>query len=192
MSRRFAFSAAGFIATSTFGVSPGVTMSWSEMCTWNDETPAIVPAGARISAGKLGSVARSLPNAAESSVKRSPTSCMPSPESPANRITTRSSVSARRVGFASTVTVDLGFLVLLRSARPMHRRLASLLAPARTPPSARRAATVRARRVAFRLSRRVALTSSSTLERGRRAPHRGVDAPPVARSATTFGLDLDA
>ena len=58
----FAFSAAGFIATSTFGVSPGVTMSWSEMCTWNDETPAIVPAGARISAGKFGSVARSLPN----------------------------------------------------------------------------------------------------------------------------------
>ena len=89
----FAFSAAGFIATSTFGVSPGVTMSWSEMCTWNDDTPAIVPAGARISAGKLGSVARSLPNAALTSVKRSPTSCMPSPESPANRITTRSSVS---------------------------------------------------------------------------------------------------
>ena len=24
------------------------------MCTWNDETPAIVPAGARISAGKFG------------------------------------------------------------------------------------------------------------------------------------------
>ena len=64
MSRRFAFSAAGFIATSTLGESPGVEMSWSEMCTWNDDTPAIVPAGARISAGKLGSVARSLPNAA--------------------------------------------------------------------------------------------------------------------------------
>ena len=74
-------------------MSPGVTMSWSEMCTWNDETPAIVPAGARISAGKSGRVARSFPNAALSSVNRSPTSCMPSPESPANRITTRSSVS---------------------------------------------------------------------------------------------------
>ena len=47
----------------------------------------------------------------DSSVKRSPTSCMPSPESPANRITTRSSVSARRVGLASTVTVDLCFLM---------------------------------------------------------------------------------
>ena len=89
----FAFNAAGFIATSTLGTSPGVTMSWSEMCTWNDDTPAIVPAGARISAGKFGSVARSLPNAARQSVKRSPTSCMPSPESPAKRITTWSSVS---------------------------------------------------------------------------------------------------
>ena len=53
-SARFAFSAAGFIATSTLGESPGVTMSWSEMCTWNDDTPATVPAGARISAGKFG------------------------------------------------------------------------------------------------------------------------------------------
>ena len=47
-----AFSPAGdALATSTFGESPGVTMSWSEMCTWNDDTPATVPAGARISAG---------------------------------------------------------------------------------------------------------------------------------------------
>ena len=45
-------------------MSPGVRMSWSEMCTWNEETPAIVPAGARISAGKFGIVARSLPKAA--------------------------------------------------------------------------------------------------------------------------------
>ena len=47
------------------------------------------PAGARISAGKFGSVDRSLPNAAVSEVNRSPVSCMPSPESPANRMTTR-------------------------------------------------------------------------------------------------------
>jgi hypothetical protein len=51
-----------------------------------------VPAGARISAGKLGSVARSFPNAAASDVNRSPVSCIPSPESPANLITTRSSL----------------------------------------------------------------------------------------------------
>ena len=137
MSRRFAFSAAGFIATSTFGESPGVEISWSEMCTWNDDTPAIVPAGARISAGKLGSVARSLPNTADSSVKRSPTSCMPSPESPAKRITTRSSVSARRIGLASRVTVDLCFLRLCACLGRfvLGRRLARFVAPARLTPN---------------------------------------------------------
>ena len=50
-SSRFAWSAAGFMATSTLGASPGVTTSLPEMCTWNDDTPATVPAGARISAG---------------------------------------------------------------------------------------------------------------------------------------------
>ena len=55
-SARFARSAAGFIATSTSGASPGVRMSWSAKWTWNDETPGSVPWGARISAGKLGSV----------------------------------------------------------------------------------------------------------------------------------------
>ena len=39
--------------------------------------------------GSSGRVARSLPNAALTSVKRSPVSCMPSPESPAKRMTTR-------------------------------------------------------------------------------------------------------
>ena len=42
----------------------------------------------RISAGKLGRVERSLPKMALSLVKRSPVTCMPSPESPAKRITT--------------------------------------------------------------------------------------------------------
>ena len=40
------------------------------------------PAGARISAGKSGSVERSLPRSAVSLAKRPPVSCMPSPESP--------------------------------------------------------------------------------------------------------------
>ena len=53
--------------------------------------PGSVPWGARISAGKLGSVDRSLPKVAVSWVNRSPVSCMPSPESPANRMITRSS-----------------------------------------------------------------------------------------------------
>ena len=51
------------MATSTLGWSPGVRMSWSEMWTWKADTPARVPAGARISAGKSGRVAVSLPNA---------------------------------------------------------------------------------------------------------------------------------
>ena len=91
MSGRLALSAAGFIATSTSGESPAVRMSWSAKWTWNDETPGSVPWGARISAGKFGSVIKSLPKAADSWVNRSPVSCMPSPESPANRMITRSS-----------------------------------------------------------------------------------------------------
>jgi hypothetical protein len=88
------FSAAGFMATSTLGTSPGVRMSWSEICTWKAETPKRVPVGARISAGKSGRVARSLPRMALALVKRSPVSCMPSPESPAKRMITWSSGSA--------------------------------------------------------------------------------------------------
>src|SRR5262245_28865112 len=89
-------SAAGFMATSTLGASPGVVMSWSEMWTWNADTPARVPAGARISAGKSGNVARSLPYRALVVVNRSPVSCMPSPESPAKRMITRSTTSGAR------------------------------------------------------------------------------------------------
>ena len=89
-SRMLALSAAGFIATRTFGASPGVTMSREAKWIWNADTPASVPAGALISAGKSGSVARSFPRMAVALVKRSPVNCMPSPESPANRTTTRS------------------------------------------------------------------------------------------------------
>src|SRR5918996_1091867 len=89
-SRMFALRAAGFIATRTLGASPGVTMSLLAKWIWKAETPAKVPAGARISAGKSGRVARSLPRMAVALVKRSPVSCIPSPESPANRTTTRS------------------------------------------------------------------------------------------------------
>src|SRR4051812_37123490 len=92
-SARLALSAAGFIATSTSGASPGVMMSWSAKCSWKELTPGRVPVGARISAGKLGSVDRSLPKDAVSLVNRLPVSCMPSPESPASRMTTRSRVT---------------------------------------------------------------------------------------------------
>src|SRR5437763_12459045 len=92
-SARLALSAAGFMATSTSGASPGVMMSWSAKCSWKELTPGRVPVGARISAGKLGSVDRSLPKDAVSLVKRLPVSCIPSPESPASRMTTRSSAT---------------------------------------------------------------------------------------------------
>src|SRR5437764_5480370 len=86
-----ALRAAGFMATRTLGASPGVEISWSEMWIWKADTPASVPAGARISAGKSGRVAMSLPNTALTLEKRSPVSSMPSSESPAKRMTTRSS-----------------------------------------------------------------------------------------------------
>src|SRR5260221_9480989 len=54
-------------------------------------TPGSVPAGARISAGKFGSVERSFPKLAVSCVNLSPASCIPSPESPANLMITWSS-----------------------------------------------------------------------------------------------------
>ena len=60
-SGRFVRSAAGFIATSTSGASPAVKISFDENCSWKPETPARLPAGARISAGKSGKVAMSLP-----------------------------------------------------------------------------------------------------------------------------------
>jgi hypothetical protein len=63
-------------------------MSVLEKWIWNPLTPASVPAGARISAGKSGSVLMSLPTSAEVSVNCVPASCMPSPESPAKRIVT--------------------------------------------------------------------------------------------------------
>jgi len=80
-------SAAGFIATSVSGWSPAENTSCAANWIWYPETPAVVPAGARISAGKSGNVARSLPWSAASRVNSVPVSCMPSPESPANRTT---------------------------------------------------------------------------------------------------------
>ena len=89
-SAMFVLRAAGFMATNTFGLSPGVAMSRAAKWIWKAETPARVPAGARISAGKSGRVDRSLPRTAVALVKRSPVNCIPSPESPAKRTTTRS------------------------------------------------------------------------------------------------------
>ena len=92
-SGRFVFSAAGFMATRTSATSPGVNTSLPEKLIWKPDTPNSEPAGARISAGKSGNVARSLPANAVVAVNWPPVSCMPSPESPANRIATDSKVS---------------------------------------------------------------------------------------------------
>ncbi len=54
----FTFSAAGFIATSTSGASPAVSISVEPKLIWKAETPNNVPCGARISAGKSGKVAK--------------------------------------------------------------------------------------------------------------------------------------
>src|SRR5262245_43255220 len=99
-SRMLTLSAAGFIATRTSGASPGVKISSDEKLIWKPETPGSVPAGARISAGKSGKVARSFPATAVVAVNCVPVSCIPSPESPAKRITTRSRVSTFE-GFAT-------------------------------------------------------------------------------------------
>ena len=96
-------SAAGFIATRTSSSSPGVKISLDEKFSWKALTPASVPAGARISAGKSGSVAMSLPAIADSAVNCVPVTCMPSPESPANRMTTASSDSTRFAGSPSDI-----------------------------------------------------------------------------------------
>src|SRR5579884_1988344 len=118
-SERLALSAAGFIATSTLGASPGVRMSREAKWIWKAETPCSVPAGARISAGKFGSVARSFPSTAVASVNRVPASCMPSPESPAKRTMTRSRCSTR-VGVGRSV-VATGKPVYERVLRRLGR-----------------------------------------------------------------------
>ena len=87
-------------------------MSQLAIWTWKDETPGSVPAGARISAGKFGSVARSFPKSAEAAVNRVPTSCMPSPESPANRRTTLSRAS----GSVGAVKVSSGTSIISSEA----------------------------------------------------------------------------
>src|SRR5436190_21676014 len=67
-------------------------MSVEEKWIWNPDTPAKVPAGARISAGKSGSVLMSLPTRALVSVNCVPANCIPSPLSPQNRMVTLGSV----------------------------------------------------------------------------------------------------
>jgi hypothetical protein len=50
----FTFSAAGFIAISTSGWSPAVSIAVEPKLIWKAETPKVVPCGARISRGNRG------------------------------------------------------------------------------------------------------------------------------------------
>src|SRR5262245_9258390 len=118
-SARWTVSAAGFIATRQSRRSPGVYTRRLPNWSWKLETPKRVPAGARISAGKFGSVEMSLPAHAASVVNCSPVTCIPSPESPAKRITARVSV---RCGLARA------------AERPVESLMSVLSFPARRPP----------------------------------------------------------
>ena len=75
-------------------------MSELEKLIWKPDTPGSEPAGARISAGKSGSVLMSLPKTAAVRVNWVPVTCIPSPESPAKRIVTRSRSWTSRSRFA--------------------------------------------------------------------------------------------
>src|SRR5947199_7206930 len=123
----FILRAAGFMATRTSRSSPGVKTSCEEKLSWKALTPASVPAGARISAGKSGRVARSLPASADSVVNCMPVTCMPSPESPAKRMTTvsRASTGLRGVAAPSSIGVKLyrgGCGVAILVADALRRR----------------------------------------------------------------------
>ena len=71
---KFIFRAAGLNATSASGSSPGVNISIEPNCIWNAETPYVVPAGALISAGNSGKMAKSFPYIAVAKVNWVPIS----------------------------------------------------------------------------------------------------------------------
>ena len=98
--------------------------------------PNVVPIGALISAGKSGKVARSLPISAVDWVNCVPTSCMPSPESPANRITTSATdLRPPPVGLVSARLVAIVFeLDLLSQVRTNGFMVAPGQKSSRAPP----------------------------------------------------------
>src|SRR5436305_7167401 len=92
------------------------------MRTWKAETPGRVPAGARISAGKSGSVDRSLPSSAEVLENWVPVSCMPSPESPAKRMTTSSILSGAAVCFSFSAIMVVSLRLWKQPEPGIHAR----------------------------------------------------------------------
>ena len=140
-SARFAFNAAGFIATNTVGASPGVTTEWSAKCNWNADTPGKVPAGARISAGKSGNVDKLLPKAAVSTVNRSPVNCMPSPESPAKRMITSDKVSTGLLAVVFVIDTSPGSVIADDGRTAAARSADSWVYPTATTPTGSAAPT---------------------------------------------------
>src|SRR5687767_15508638 len=101
-------------------------MSVLENWIWYPETPASVPAGARISAGKSGNVLMSLPTRAEVSVNCVPASCIPSPESPAKRIVTLGSFVSFFVPVARLPGgMSVGVIALIELFEPRVGRVAA-------------------------------------------------------------------
>src|SRR5713226_1633605 len=136
-SPRCTLRAAGFMATRESSWSPGVYTRWLPNWSWKLDTPNRVPAGARISAGKLGSVEMSLPAQAASVVNCSPVTCMPSPESPAKRMTARVSVRRGLATEGAGITVSLMIPVVLSVASVLgaeRPRSDSLETPSRREP----------------------------------------------------------
>ena len=107
-SARWTLRAAALKATRTSMWSPWLATRARPTLIEKEDTPAGEPAGARISAGKSGKVAKSLRRSAAASVKSAPTVCTPSPESPANRTRTKSTpgsmgISRRRIPVVSSI-----------------------------------------------------------------------------------------
>src|SRR5215210_3479462 len=104
-------------------------MSADEKLIWKPLTPGSDPAGARISAGKSGSVLTSLPKTAAVRVNCEPVNCIPSPESPAKRIVTRSSswTSTSLLGAVSVVTPASSSLGLVHQLMRPRRKVQDLL-----------------------------------------------------------------
>src|SRR4051812_21681895 len=94
-------------------------MSKLEKLSWKALTPGSEPWGARISAGMSGTVLMSLPKTADVFVNCEPVSCIPSPESPAKRMVTRS--TSRVCWSASSLVSVVTSLSTLRSRQCLIR-----------------------------------------------------------------------
>src|SRR4051794_38363269 len=159
-------------------------MSWSAKCSWKPDTPGSEPAGARISAGKSGNVARSLPDTAVSEVKRPPVSCMPSPESPAKRMTTDSSCST---GFPIGLTLYSEDLKACQRGIPVGAEVVEDELPRRPPPFEN---VSRHPRVSRRSSLRRHDTSAASSPGALRGDHLALGADPVLEGVAAL-LEVD-